>query len=544
MTYQSKYEHWLKNADENTVRELRTLGDAEIKDRFLKDMEFGTGGIRGVIGAGTDRINIYTIRKATKGFADYIKSYGADAARRGVVIAHDNRRMSREFAENTAGVLAAEEIHVYLFSTLHTTPQLSFAVRFKNAFGGVVITASHNPPEYNGYKLYDETGCQLVPRYTDRVIEHINAVEDVFAIKCDNKSDKIELVGDEIDSAYYEKVAELCSNDGLDKDFKIVYSPQHGTGAVPVVHMLKKLGYQVYPVIEQMSCDPEFSNTKNPNPESDAAFELPIEYAEKIGAELVIVTDPDCDRLGVAVRTNRGFVRLTGNQSGAVLLEYVLKRRSSIKNGVMISTIVTSDVGDKIAAAYGVKTEKTLTGFKFIGDKIREHEQRGDAEFVFGYEESYGCLIGDFVRDKDGVQASVMLCEAAAYYKKQGLNLVDVLNNIYENYGYSMDYLSSITIKGIGGAEKIREITSNLRSNPPKKIAGMNVIKVEDYLSDNTGLPKSDVIKLYTDDGSWIAVRPSGTEPKCKFYYGVCAQDKPSAEEKLSVMRKCIEPDA
>lgn len=544
MNYKEKYEYWLNNADADTVQELSALSDTEIKSRFNKDIEFGTGGIRGVIGAGTDRINIYTVRKATKGFADYIKGFGTDAMRRGVVIAYDNRRMSKEFAQNTAGVLAAEGIQVYLFSTLHTTPQLSFAVRFKNAYGGVVITASHNPAEYNGYKLYDETGCQLVPRYTDRVIEHINAVKDVFSIECDPNSDKIELIGEEIDAAYYEQTAKLCSKDGLDKAFKIVYSPQHGTGAVPVVHMLKSLGYQVFPVTEQMIPDSEFSNTKNPNPESDEAFELPIKYAEKIGAALVIVTDPDCDRLGVAVSTPEGFVRLTGNQSGAILLEYVLKRRGSVRNGVMINTIVTSDLGDRIAGAYGVRTEKTLTGFKFIGDKIHEHEQLGDAEFVFGYEESYGCLIGDYVRDKDGIQASVMLCEAAAYYRQQGLNLVDVINRIYAEYGYCMDYLCSITMKGIDGAEKIRAITSALRSNPPKEIAGLTVIKTEDYLLEDTGLPKSDVIKLYTDDGSWIAVRPSGTEPKCKFYYSICAQNKDCAEEKLTAIRKCLEPDA
>lgn len=542
MDYREKYEYWLANADEETAEELRTLDDKEIKSRFYTDMQFGTGGIRGVIGAGTDRINIYTIRRATKGFAEYIKSFGDEAMLRGVVIAHDNRRCSQEFARNTAGVLAAEGIKVYLFPTLHTTPQLSFAVRYKHAFGGVVITASHNPPEYNGYKLYDETGCQLVPRYTDKVIAYINEVRDVFSIKCDVDSDKIEILTDEVDAAYYDEVAKLCAADGLDKDFRIIYSPQHGTGAVPVVHMLKRLGYNVTPVMEQMNPDPEFSNTKNPNPESEEAFELPIARAEEEGADLVIVTDPDCDRLGVAVRTKDGFVRLSGNQSGAVLLEYVLRRRGDIKNGVMISTIVTSDLGDRIAAAYGVKTEKTLTGFKFIGDKIHEHEQRGDAEFVFGYEESYGCLIGDFVRDKDGVQASVMLCEAAAYYRRMGKNLAEVLEEIYQKYGYSMDYLASVTLKGIDGAEKIRAITAALRAAPPEELGGAAVVRCEDYLAEGTGLPKSDVIKLYTADGSWVAVRPSGTEPKCKFYYSVASKNRAAAEEKLAVLRGCIEP--
>ena len=545
MEYLEKYKLWLEKADSTTREELGKMSDEEIKNSFERDMEFGTGGIRGIIGAGTNRLNIYTIRRATKGFADYILDHPG-AASKGVVIAHDNRRMSDVFAKNTAGVLAAMGIKVFLFPVLHTTPQLSFAVRYFGAFGGVVITASHNPPEYNGYKLYDETGCQLVPQFTDRVIEYINRVDDVFKIDCQMDSPLICFVGDDVDKAYYDSVCGICSNSDLDKNFKIVYSPQHGTGAVPVVHMLKRLGYDVYPVEEQMIPDPEFSNTKNPNPESAEAFELPISYAEEIDADLVIVTDPDCDRLGTAVKTENGFVRLTGNQSGAIIFEYILKRKkekAELKdNLVMISTIVTSDLGDRIAAKYGVGVEKTLTGFKFIGERIHEHELLKDAEFVFGYEESYGCLIGDFVRDKDGVQASVMLCEAAAYYKKMGLNLVDVMENIYRDYGYTLDFLQSVTLPGREGSDKIQNIMRGLREELPEEIGGIKVKDVEDYLMpEKTGIPKSNVLKLFLEDGSWIAVRPSGTEPKCKFYYSVFAKDNTEAESKLSQYKKYFE---
>ena len=409
MDYQEKYRQWVNEVEDPELkRELAELtDDREIEDRFYRSMEFGTGGMRGIIGAGTNRINIYTVRKATQGFAEYILQNGAEAATRGVAIAYDNRRKSAELALNTAGVLAANGIRAYLFESLRPIPELSFAVRKLHCFGGVVITASHNPPQYNGYKLYDETGCQLVPRYTDRVIRLVNSVKYELQVKCLSREaagELIQSIGSEVDEAYYQVVEGI----GFEKsarmsEMKIVFSPQHGTANIPVRRVLGDLGYQVIPVEEQCFPDTEFSNTENPNPETEASFALPLKRAKEEKAELVIITDPDCDRLGVAVRYQGEMRRLTGNQLGAVMLYYILSRRKEQgllpENGFMFNTIVTSDLGDVIAESFGVRTEKTLTGFKFIGDKIHTHEEAGDGVFLFGYEESYGCLIGDFVRD-------------------------------------------------------------------------------------------------------------------------------------------------
>ena len=403
MNYKSAYNHWLNNPciDAITKQELESIqeNDEEIKDRFFKELEFGTGGLRGIIGAGTNRINRYTIRKATKGYAQYIQQVGEDACRRGIVIAHDNRRFSREFCLEAAGVLAANGIRAYIFESLRTTPELSYTVRHLGAFGGIVITASHNPPEYNGYKLYDERGCQFVPCKTDMVLAVIQKISDPLTVKAlplEQASDWITVLGDEVDESYYKAIASISLNPNVKKDIKIVYSPQHGTGNVPVRTLLERFGYQVIPVLEQCDPDPDFSNTQDPNPESESAYELPIQYAKKYDADIIIINDPDCDRLGVAVKRGEEFVRMTGNQSAAVLLEYILssrKRQGTLpKNGVLFNTVVTSDLGDRICADYGVCTEKTLTGFKFIGDKIYQHEVAQDKTFVFGYEESYGCL--------------------------------------------------------------------------------------------------------------------------------------------------------
>ena len=550
-----KYQKWCQSddIDAKDKAELLAIADdeKEIKERFLYDMEFGTGGLRGVIGIGTNRINKYIIRKTTKGFAEYIKAAGEDACRRGVVIAHDNRRYSIEFCMETAGVLAANGIKAYVFDSLRPTPELSFAVRELGAFGGVVITASHNPPEYNGYKLYDERGCQLVPHVNDLVVEQINKISDPLAVKSLTKEeagDLIEVLSSDIDEVYYNKVMAISVTPDVKKDIKIVYSPQHGTGNVPVREVLKRFGYNVIPVEEQCVPDTEFSKTENPNPETDGAYTLAFDYAKRADADIVITTDPDCDRLGVAVKRGGEYVRMTGNQSAAVLLKYILSRRvengTLPKNGVMFNTIVTSDLGDKVCAEYGVVTEKTLTGFKFIGDKIYQHETKGDLEFVFGYEESYGCLIADFVRDKDAVQASLMLCEAAAYYNEQGKTLLDVLDEIYAKHGFYLDALDNFAFKGIDGADKIKALVNGLRFDPPKMAGDVAVEAMEDYESAemmNAGFPKSNVLRFLLADGSWVAVRPSGTEPKCKFYFSVRAQNKSEAEAKLKVMKETFE---
>ena len=555
MNYLDKYNEWKNHPglDAKDREELEAIADddKEIKERFLYDLEFGTGGLRGILGVGTNRINKYMIRKTTQGFAEYIKKAGEEACARGVVIAHDNRRFSIEFCLETAGVLAANGIKAYVFESLRPTPELSFAVRELSAFGGVMITASHNPPEYNGYKLYDERGCQLVPHVNDLVVAEIAKITDPLSVKAlsrEEAGELIETLGADIDEKYYAKVMQICVTPNVEKNIKIVYSPQHGTGNIPVREVLKRLGYNVIPVEEQCYPNTEFENTKNPNPEMEDAYGLCYEYAEKTDADIIITTDPDCDRLGVAVKQNGKYVRMTGNQSAAVLLEYILSRKTADgtlpKNGVMFNTVVTSDIGDKICAEYGVVTEKTLTGFKFIGDKIYQHELAGDREFVFGYEESYGCLISPFVRDKDAVQASLMLCEAAAYYHQSGKTLIDVLWELYAKHGFYLDALDNFAFKGIDGPDRMKALLNSLRNDPPKSAAGIAVATMEDYESEqmiSQGFPSSNVLRFILEDGSWVAVRPSGTEPKCKFYFSIRGEDKAAAEAKLPEIKKAFE---
>ncbi len=556
MDFLSKYRHWCESEsiDATTKAELLAIADdeKEIKERFFCDLAFGTGGLRGVIGAGTNRINKYIVRKTTKGYAEYIKKCGEAAMSRGVVIAHDNRRFSIEFAEETAGVLAAEGIKAYLFDSLRPTPELSFSVRELNAFGGVVITASHNPPEYNGYKLYDERGCQLVGDINDVVIAEIEKIADPLSVKSlslKEAGDMIVRLGKDIDEKYYDMVMSVSINPDVDKSgIKIVYSPQHGTGNVPVREVLARFGYQVIPVEEQCFPNTEFVNTPNPNPETDAAYALAFEYAKKADADIVITTDPDCDRLGVAVKKDGEYVRMTGNQSAAVLLEYILSQKAEKgtlpENAVMFNTVVTSDLGDRVCAKYGVSVEKTLTGFKYIGEKIYRHEIDGDKQFVFGYEESYGCLISDRVRDKDAVQASMMLCEAAAYYNTKGKTLLDVLDELYAEHGFFLDALDNFAFKGLDGADKISALVDGLRNDPPKAAGKVKVSELEDYKSQkmaDRGFPASNVLRFVLEDGSWCAVRPSGTEPKCKFYFSVVAPDREAAKLKLADMKSTFE---
>ena len=548
MNIELSYEKWLRGADGETVAALKTMSEDEKHDSFYKNIEFGTGGMRGLLGVGPNRINKYTVAKATKGFADYIKENGKSACERGVVIAHDNRRQSRLLSKITAGVLAYEGIKVYLFEDLRTTPELSFAVRHLGCFGGVVITASHNPPEYNGYKLYDETGCQIVPDIADKVTAFINAVENELEVKYlspDELSGAVCTVGEETDEAYYENVLGIRFFTDTDKNIRVVYTPQHGTGNIPVRTVLSRAGYSVIPVESQCFPDTEFSNTKNPNPEMPEAYEAAIELLKENGADIAIATDPDCDRLGAVINCGGSYRLMTGNQSGAVILYYVLSRMSERNmipdNALMVNTVVTSTLGDRIAQSFGVSVEKTLTGFKFIGEKIKKHELSGDKKFVFGYEESYGCLIGDFVRDKDAVQASLMFCEAADYYKKQGKTLIDVLNEIFEKYGYFLDSLTSVTLSGEDGAKKIAGILENLRNNPVREAAGSKVVKITDFNTPKEGFVKSNVLHYEFEDGSFVAVRPSGTEPKCKFYYCVRSDTEQNAKKKLEEFKRIFE---
>ncbi len=551
MDFKEKYLHWLNTADADTVAELNSIKDdeTEIKDRFYKDLEFGTAGLRGVIGAGSNRMNKYTVAKATEGFANYISSKGDKAKKNGIVIAHDNRRMSREFAEVTAGVLAAHGIKTYLFEDLRTTPELSFSVRYLGCFGGVVITASHNPPEYNGYKLYDENGCQLIPCIADEVTAFVNAVKDELSVKmlsiCE-AGELVEIVGEDIDETYYEEVLALQFDPDEDKNIKVVYTPQHGTGNIPVRDVLDEAGYMVLPVLSQCDPDPDFSGTKSPNPEVPAAYEAAIALMREHGADIAIATDPDCDRLGAAINCGDTYELITGNQSGALLLHYILTRMTEQdcmpENPVMINTVVTSTLGDKVAESFGVEVEKTLTGFKFIGDRIKTHNALGDKNYVFGYEESYGCLIGDFARDKDAVQASLMFCEAADYYKKQGKTLIDVLNDLFDAHGYYLDTQSSTFFKGIDGADKMNALLDGMRKNPLQNAAGIKVTSVEDFLlSPPEGFVPSNVLRYNLEDGSFVAIRPSGTEPKCKVYYCVRGENKADAEAKLSKLKEIFD---
>ncbi len=545
LTVNERYNHWVVSSDPKTAEELLALKDNEneIYDRFYTEMEFGTAGIRGVIGAGCNRMNRYTVAKATEGFAKYILSLGADEKDDGVVISYDNRHCSREFAEVTAGVLAANGIKSYLFSSLRPTPMLSFAVRYLGAFGGVMITASHNPPEYNGYKLYDSNGCQLVPALANAVSRFVGEVADellVPVLSLEEAGELVELIDEEIDEVYYEEVLALQFDAELsEKPIRIVYTPEHGTGNIPVRDVLDEAGYTVLPVLSQCEPDPDFSGTKSPNPEVAAAYDEAIALMRETGADLAIATDPDCDRLGAVISCGDGHYELmTGNQSGAVILQYILTRMteegSLPENAVMINTVVTSPIGDLVAKSFGVEVEKCLTGFKFIGDKIEKHNKLGDKRYVFGYEESYGCLIGDFARDKDAVQASLMICEAAAYYKKQGKNLMDVLEDIFKANGYYVDTQSSTYFKGSDGNDKMAAVLTSYRENPPTEVAGVRVEKIDDFLlAPPEDFIPSNVLRFNFEDGSFVAVRPSGTEPKCKVYYCISGKTREEAEQKL-----------
>lgn len=555
MDYKANYEKWLnfEGLDASLKNELKSMDESTKEDAFYKNIEFGTAGMRGLLGAGTNRMNIYMIRKANVGFAKWILEQ-PNGAERGVAISYDNRHMSYIFANESAKVLAGFGIKTYLMESLRPTPELSFAVRYFKCAGGIMITASHNPAEYNGYKVYDDTGCQLIPEWADQVTKYVNEVEDELTVKVpssDEAFDYINWVGEEVDQAYYDAVKTCEINPGLDKsDFKIVYSPQHGADNWPVRTVLRDLGYDLVPVLCQCAPDPDYTNTKSPNPEVAASYEEALKVAKKVDADVIAITDPDGDRLGVVAKHNGEYVLMSGNQSAAVYLEYILsqlKQQGKLpSNAVMYNTIVTSDLGELVARSYGVDVEKTLTGFKFIGDKIRKYEKTGEKQFIFGYEESYGCVIKPFVRDKDAVQAVLLAAECGNYYKKQGKDLIDVLNELYAKHGTFKESQIALAKAGVEGAKRIQEIMATLRKDHPTKIGDYKVTLAEDYQestrSDGTtiDLPKSNVLKYYLEDGSWIAARPSGTEPKCKFYFSIKGKDADEAAAKTEKLQKAM----
>ncbi|MGW9126579.1 phospho-sugar mutase [Paenibacillus chitinolyticus] len=535
---QNLYEKWLQDPsiDEETKKELQSIAgqDKEIEDRFYKDLEFGTGGLRGVIGAGTNRMNLYTVGKATQALAEFaLKNGGAHPS---VVIAYDSRHQSPEFALEAALVLAGNGVKAYVFETLRPTPELSFAVRELKASAGIVVTASHNPPEYNGYKVYGADGGQLVPHDAEQVLANIQKIEGFDSVRKISRTEAeekglLEWLGGEMDEKYYAAVTSVSQHPDVIKqtsgDFRIVYTPLHGTGNKPVREALKRIGFeQVRVVKEQEQPDSNFSTVKSPNPEEREAFTLALRDAKEWDADIIVGTDPDADRMGAVVKDDKGeYFVLTGNQSGAIIVNYLLgslKERGELpSNGVVIKTIVTSEMGAVIAESYGAKVLNTLTGFKYIGEKMTEFESTGEHQFLFGYEESYGYLAGTYARDKDAVVAAMLICEAAAYYKSQGKTLYDVLQELYRQHGFFLEKLESKTLKGKDGVEQIGRMMEDWRKNPPASIEGVEVAEVEDYSRGINGLPKENVLKFKLKDGSWFCLRPSGTEPKIKFYFAV-----------------------
>ena len=567
--YMKIYEEWLNNPyfDEATKEELRAIaGDEnEIKERFYMDLEFGTAGLRGVIGAGINRMNIYVVRRATQGLANYIiKQGGAD---KGVAIAYDSRRMSPEFAMEAAMTLAANGIKAYKFESLRPTPELSFAVRELGCIAGINITASHNPPEYNGYKVYWEDGAQFTPPHDKGVTEEVLAIEDLSTVKTTDEASATaaglyQVIGADIDDKYIAQVkAQVVNQQAIDEmqdQITIIYTPLHGTGNIPARRVMKELGFtHVYVVPEQELPDGEFPTVSYPNPEAAEAFELGLKLAKEKDADLVLATDPDADRLGVYVKDTKSgeYIPLTGNMSGSLLCEYVLSQKKAAgkipADGQVVKSIVSTNLIDAVAKAYGAELIEVLTGFKWIGQQILKNEHTGHGPYLFGMEESYGCLIGTYARDKDAISATAALCEAAAYYKKQGKTLWDAMLDMYEKYGYYKDAVKAIGLSGIEGLAKIQAIMENLRQNTPTEVGGYKVLSARDYKLDTikdmttgevkpTGLPASNVLYYDLNDGAWICVRPSGTEPKIKFYYGIKGSSLEDADAKAAALGEAL----
>ena len=568
--YKKIYEEWLANpyCDEATKEELRAIaGDEnEIKERFYMDLEFGTAGLRGIIGAGINRMNIYVVRRATQGLANYIIKQGGQG--KGVAIAYDSRRMSPEFADEAARTLAANGIMAYKFESLRPTPELSFAVRQLGCIAGINVTASHNPPEYNGYKVYWEDGAQFTPPHDKGVTEEVLAIEDLSTVKTMTASDAkaaglYKVIGAEIDDKYIANVkAQVVNQEAIDKmqdSIKIVYTPLHGTGNIPVRRVLKEIGFEhVYVVPQQELPDGEFPTVSYPNPEAEEAFTLGLGMAKELDADLVLATDPDADRLGVYVKDSKSgsYIPLTGNMSGSLLCEYVLSQKAAKgqipADGEVVKSIVTTNLVDAVAAGYNCSLVECLTGFKWIGQQILKEENTGKGHYMFGLEESYGCLIGTYARDKDAVSASVALCEAAAYYKTKNMTLWDAMVAMYDKYGYYKDAVKSIGLKGIEGLAKIQNIMDTLRNNTPAKVGDYQVVSARDYQLDTvkdmatgevkpTGLPASNVLYYDMNDGAWMCVRPSGTEPKIKFYYGVKGTSLEDADAKSKAFGEAVQ---
>ena len=567
--YKEIYNQWLENPyfDETTKDELKAIKDDEneIKERFYMDLEFGTAGLRGIIGAGTNRMNIYVVRRATQGLANYIAK--VDKKSQGVAIAYDSRHMSPEFAQEAALCLAANGIKAYIFETLRPTPELSFAVRHLGCVAGINVTASHNPPEYNGYKVYWEDGAQITPPHDSGIMGEVKAISDWNTVKTMDKEEAVkaglfEVIGQAVDDAYMvELKKQIIHMDAIEaegRNLKIVYTPLHGTGNIPARRILKELGFEnVYVVPEQELPNGDFPTVSYPNPEAAEAFELGLKLAKEVDADIVLATDPDADRLGVRVKDKNGeYHDLTGNMSGCLLANYELSQRKAVNgslpaDGALVKTIVTTNLADAIAKGYGVNLIEVLTGFKYIGQQILGFENSGKGTYLFGFEESYGCLIGTYARDKDAIVATMALCEAAAYYKTQGKTLWDAMIDMYEEFGYYKDAIQAVTMKGIEGLAKIQEIMTTLRQNPPAEFAGHKVTAVRDYKLDEitdlatgekkpTGLPNSNVLYYELTDDAWVCVRPSGTEPKVKFYYGVKGTSLADADEKSDAMGKAV----
>ena len=555
MDFQKNYQSWLDSAyvDAQTREELLAIAGykKEIEERFYNDLEFGTGGMRGIIGAGTNRMNRYVIQKASQGFARYILERNARTAP-SIVIAYDTRRFSKEFALEAALVMAANGIKAYTYEGVRTTPELSFAVRHLNASAGIVITASHNPPEYNGYKVYGEDVCQLVPEEADKVIEAVTAVKSFEEVSWMERAEAqakglFQIVPDAVDEAYIKGVVEKTCTPSLfsspPEGFRVVFTPLHGTGGRPVVSALNALGFEaLIPVQEQMVEDSEFTTIKLPNPEEMMAYERAVAYAELYGAAAAIATDPDCDRVGVVVRDDTGrYIKLTGNQTGGLLLDYMISQMRELpKNPVILDTIVTSDFGAAIAKKHGIEVVSTLTGFKFIGEKIRQYED-GSKSFLFGYEESYGYLIGTDVRDKDAVISTVWIIEMLMHYYARKLSLLDRLDALYREYGYHYETLVNLKREGKDGMAQIAQIMSNARNDRMVSVAGLKTVKVTDFENDSTGLPKSDVVKYELEGGTWFAIRPSGTEPKLKIYVSSVAASSQEAQTRADAVAKEVQ---
>ena len=569
MTAREQYEFWCTAPyfDEQTKEELKAIEgeEKEIEDRFYKELAFGTGGLRGVIGAGTNRMNIYTVRKATQGLANYIIKQRGE--KKGIAIAYDSRNMSPEFAKETALCMAGNGIKAYLFDFLRPTPELSFALRQLGCIAGVVITASHNPAEYNGYKVYWEDGAQITYPKDEEIITEVNRVTDYVSVKSITEEEAkqkglLEYIGKEMDDRYMEALKQLVlSKDAIKnqaKSLKIVYTPLHGTGNIPVRRILKELGFeQVWVVKEQELPDGNFTTVPYPNPEDKKAFELALKLAKEVDADLILATDPDADRLGIYAKDSKTgeYKSFTGNMSGALILEYELSRRKELKslpkNGAIVTTIVSGKMAKEIAKAYDVTLIETLTGFKYIGEQIKLFEQKKNYEFLFGYEESYGCLVGTHARDKDAVVAVMALCEAAAYYKEKGMDLCEQMNHLYETYGYYKEELVTVTLKGQDGAKKIQSMMEQIRKNPPTNVGDYQVEEFRDYkegtrknmvdgTKKETGLPKSNVLYFQLEKGAWCCVRPSGTEPKIKFYIGVRGESLEGASTSLQALTEAV----